>query len=190
MRTRSEHRDLATHMPIAAETLVVDLQQRFSRDIYERCNRLAFVLAQDIKRAYAEKLHSSDGESGSLGGILAEVRRSQSLLEINFGFSKAAHYLANIELGEHGTISSPRGGAAFTRRRMPPVEAYVRWIERTGIQPKAKEKDKRSRSEKVRSMAFAMARSRQQHGIPAMRVMEKTLAARSEKIRQYLQTPV
>lgn len=174
-------------MSIPFENIVVDLKQQMSRDIYERCSRLAFVLAQDIKRAYSEALHSSDGESGALGGILAEVRKSQSLLEINFGFSKAAHYLANLELGEKGTKSTPPGGAAYQRRRMPPVDAYVRWIERTGIQPEADDKDKRPRSEKVRSMAFAMARSRQLHGIPAMRIMERTLQARSAKIRQYLQ---
>lgn len=171
---------------IQLSSLTVHLQGQVSRDIYERATRLAFYLAQQIKRAYAAKLIASHGESGALGGILAEVRKTSQYLEINFGFSKSAHYLANLELGEHGTDSSPRGGAEFQRTKMPPSEAYLRWIKLAGITPRGGFKTKNQEAE-LRSLAFAMAMARKRHGIAAMRLIEKTLLARQSKIQAYLQ---
>jgi hypothetical protein len=190
------------------EALVVDIAGRINNDVYQRATRLAFELVQDIQKLYAREFTAGSGASGAIGGVLAETRRTANLIEMTFGFSQAAHYLAYLEFGERGTESTPPGGARYTRKKAPPIRNIYEWIQRAKISTPRHFVDRAERNAEIKSQkkkpknydpsapwwsidpgilfAHAIAQARKRRGRAGMHLLEKYFRQEQTRIREAL----
>lgn len=153
---------------------------------------------------------ASHGAAGALGGITWEVKQAETFVEATIGLADSARYLRNLEFGESGTSGSPAGGALFQRSLAPPVKNIYAWLLLSKIETPDwfKEraeamkllansghkhpvfdanKDKPWYSQDAQmQFAYYIAMKRKRLGRPAMRVIQRTAEAHTEKIRDYL----
>ncbi|MEP7236199.1 MAG: hypothetical protein ABI778_12970 [Ignavibacteriota bacterium] len=113
------------------DTLILEIKDQAMKDILLRAARAMEFLLGEIKRAY--KFKASHGESGALGGLMAEVKKSKDFIEATIGVTRAAKYLANLDQGERGTEGGPEGGAPFKRTKAPPLKNIYQWIRLAAI---------------------------------------------------------
>lgn len=191
-------------------------------DMYLRTARALSELVDLIKQAYAKPqgntpegvptgFTATRGAAGAIGAINYEVRKAASFIEGVIGLSDSARYLRNLEFGERGTMSSPPGGALYSRTKAPPLENIKQWVKRAGIEvPKYfkelaaehlktaesghahpsfdKNRDKPWNStDELVLYAYAIAQKRKRMGRAGMRVIERTIRQHTETIINLLE---
>lgn len=182
------------------ELLHITIKSHVERELLLRAGRAMEYLVDAIKQAYREVLKVQSGESGALGGLVGEMRTARDLIAITVGVTKAAQYLANIDLGERGTKGGPTD-APFVRKKAPPVASLYRWLVKGQIEIPAYYRTRAERNAKRKTKsdkpwlsedpgvlyAFDIAMKRKRYGRVGLKLIEKTVRAKADKIRSYLE---
>lgn len=172
-------------MATLVQTIEFELTRKINDDVFRRAGQLTIELLQDLRELYRKKMMVKSGASGALGSIVGETKRIGDQLDILIGFDRsiAGLYLAALEFGESGTESTPAGGAAFKRTRMPPVRPIYRWVRESSV---AIPTQFAKADDPALAFAWAIAVKRKKHGRAGWHLAEKFLRGEKDRILQAL----
>jgi hypothetical protein len=190
---------------IPIESFAFEVSKAIGDALVQRISQLMVELTQLMRQAYEAKFKVSNA-GGASSALTFEVTRTGNFIQAVIGASKPNMYLQYLEYGVKGTVSTPPGGAFYTRTKAPPFKNIYDWVRAAALPipqwmvtradantQAASRGDKLdatrpwyTETDPLRMLAYWTMISIKQKGTPALHIIERVLTAQQSRIEQIL----